>query len=161
MAKPVKAVPEGYHTLTPHLVIRDCERAIEFYKKAFGAEQRGEIAKGPSGKVMHAEIKIGDSVLMVVDEFPEMGSKSPQTIGGTAVSIHIYTDNADAAWKRATEAGASVLMPMADMFWGDRFGVVADPFGHHWSIAQHVKDMTPAEMEQAMKQAFAQPPPKK
>src|SRR5262245_35639403 len=156
----VRAIPEGYHSLTPHLVIRDCARAIEFYKKAFGAEERGR-APGPDGRIMHAELKIGDSIVMLSDEYPEMGGKSPQALNGSPVTINLYTEDANAAWKRATEAGATVRMPLGDQFWGDRYGQVTDPFGHHWSIAQHIKDVSPAEMKQAMDAMARQEPQKK
>jgi len=116
----VKAVPVGYHTITPALTIRDCARAIEFYKQAFGAKERGGIAKGPDGKVMHAELIIGDSVIMMADEFPEFGTLSPQSVGGSSVQLHIYLDNVDAAFDRAVKAGATVQTPLADQFWGDR-----------------------------------------
>jgi len=151
----VKPIPEGYHTLTPSLTVRNAERAIEFYKQAFGAEVRGGIAKGPDGKVMHAELKIGDSVIMLTDEYPEFGSKSPQSIGDSGMGLHIYLDNVDAAFDRAVKAGASVEMPVMDQFWGDRYGKLKDPFGHKWSMATHVRDMSQDEMEKGMDEAFA------
>jgi PhnB protein len=150
----VKPIPEGYHTITPFMTVRDAARAIEFYKKAFGATDRG-IAKDPSGKVMHAEIQIGDSVIMMSDEFPEFGSVSPQSVGGSSVGLHIYVDNVDAAFDRAVKAGAQVEMPVADQFWGDRYGRLKDPFGHKWSIATHVKDMSRDEMKHAMDEAMS------
>lgn len=146
----VKSIPEGYHTLTPFLTVRDAARAIDFYKKAFGATVRGELAKGPDGKVMHAEIKIGDSIVMLADEFPEFGTLSPQSVGGSPMGLHIYIDNVDAAFDRAVKAGAQVEMPVADQFWGDRYGKLKDPFGHKWSIATHVKDLSMDEMKGAM-----------
>ena len=149
----VKPVPEGYHTLTPSLTVRDAARAIEFYKQAFGAEVRGGVAKGPDGKVMHAELQIGDSVIMLTDEFPEFGSLSPQSSGGTGMSLHIYVDGVDAAFDRAVKAGAQVEMPVSDQFWGDRYGKLKDPFGHKWSIATHVKDMSADEMKRSMDEA--------
>jgi PhnB protein len=145
----VKPIPEGYHTLTPFLTVRNAERAIEFYKQAFGAQERG-VAKGPDGKVMHAEVKIGDSVIMLSDEFPEFGSLSPQSVGGSPMGLHIYIENVDAAFDRAVKAGAQVEMPVADQFWGDRYGKLKDPFGHKWSIATHVKDMSADEMKRSM-----------
>jgi PhnB protein len=151
----VKPIPEGYHTLTPSLTVRNAERAIEFYKQAFGAEVRGGVAKGPDGKVMHAELKIGDSVIMLSDEYPEFGSKSPQSIGDSGMGLHIYLDNVDAAFDRAVKAGASVEMPVMDQFWGDRYGKLKDPFGHKWSMATHVRDMSQDEMEKGMDEAFA------
>jgi len=151
----VKPVPDGYHTITPSLTIRDAARAIEFYKQAFGAKQRGDVAKGPDGKVMHAELMIGDSVIMLVDEMPEWGSLSPQSSGGSPVQLHIYLDNVDAAFDRAVKAGAAVEMPVADQFWGDRYGKLKDPFGHKWSIATHVKDLSEQEMKRGMDEAIA------
>ena len=150
----VKPVPEGYHTLTPSLTVRDAARAIEFYKQAFGAEVRGGIAKGPDGKVMHAELQIGDSVIMLTDEFPEFGSLSPQSSGGAGMGLHIYVDGVDAAFDRAVKAGAQVEMPVSDQFWGDRYGKLKDPFGHKWSIATHIKDMSADEMKRSMDEAM-------
>jgi uncharacterized glyoxalase superfamily protein PhnB len=142
MAKPV---PEGMHTLTPHLSMDGCDKAIEWYKKAFGAELLSR-APDPSGKkVWHAAMKIGDSVFFLNDTMPEMGGGTPQT-----ANLWIYTDKVDTWWKRATEtAGAKVTMPIADMFWGDRMGTVQDPFGNKWSLAQHIKDMSPEEMKRS------------
>ncbi|MGC1452068.1 MAG: VOC family protein [Candidatus Sulfotelmatobacter sp.] len=125
----VKPIPEGYHTLTPYLTVRDAVRAIEFYKQAFGAQERG-VMKGPDGKVMHAELKIGDSIIMLGDEFPEYGALSPQSTGGAGLGLHIYVDGVDAAFDRAVKAGARVDMPVSDQFWGDRYGKLTDPFGH-------------------------------
>jgi PhnB protein len=151
----IKAVPDGYHTLTPHLVVKGASQAIEFYKKAFGAEEIGR-APGPDGKsLMHAELKIGDSRLFLVDEFPEMDCRGPQTIGGTPVTIHMYVEDVDAAFNKAVAAGAQVRMPLADMFWGDRYGVLADPFGHAWSLATHKEDLTPEEIATRAKAAFS------
>ena len=151
---PVKPVPEGYHTITPHLIVRDAARAIEFYKQAFGAKDRG-VMKGPDGKVMHAELQIGDSILMLADEMPEFGSRSPQSIGGSPTGLHIYTDNVDAAFDRAVKAGAQVEMPVMEQFWGDRYGKLKDPFGHSWSVATHVKDLSVEEMKRGMDEAMA------
>ena len=150
-----KPVPDGYHTLTPFLTVRDAERAIEFYQQAFGAELRGPVAKGPDGKVMHAEMKIGDSIIMLSDEFPDFGALSPQSIGGSGMGLHIYLDGVDAAFDRAVKAGATVEMPVMDQFWGDRYGKLRDPFGHKWSIATHVRDMSMDEMKQGMDDAMA------
>jgi len=152
---PVKPVPDGYHTLTPFLTCRDAARAIEFYKQAFGAKVRGGVAKGPDGKVMHAELQIGDSVIMLGDEYPEFGALSPQSIGGSGMGLHIYLDGVDAAFDRAVKAGAAVEMPVMDQFWGDRYGKLKDPFGHKWSIATHVKDMSEDEMKKGMDEAMA------
>ena len=153
MSTPVKPIPEGMHTITPHLTCAGAAEAIEFYKKAFGAVEMGRMP-GPGGKLMHAQIKIGDSFVMLVDEFPEWGAKGPKTLDGTPVTIHMYVPDAAAVFKRAVEAGATARMEMADMFWGDRYGVLIDPFGHQWSIATHIKDMTPEEMAQAGKAAM-------
>ena len=149
MAKAVKPVPEGYHTVTPYLVVKDAKRALEYYRKAFGAETKMSMPS-PDGRVMHAEVRIGDSMVFVSDEFPEMAPKirAPESTGGTVTgSIFLYVPDVDAVVKRAVDAGAKVTMPVADMFWGDRFGKVADPFGHHWGIATHKEDVTPQEME--------------
>jgi PhnB protein len=149
----VKPIPEGMHSVTPHLVCAGAADAIEFYKKAFGAIEGGRMP-GPDGKLMHAQIKIGDSHVMLVDEFPDWGSVGPKALGGTPVTLHLYVPDADAVFQKAIDAGATVKMPIADMFWGDRYGVVTDPFGHSWSIATHIKDMTPEEMAAAGKQAM-------
>jgi PhnB protein len=151
---PVKPVPDGYHTLTPFLTVRDAARAIEFYKKAFGASERG-IMKGPDGKVMHAELMIGDSIIMLSDEFPDYGALSPESVGGSGMGLHIYLDGVDAAFDRAVKAGAQVEMPVMDQFWGDRYGKLRDPFGHKWSIATHTKDLSMVEMKQGMDEAMS------
>jgi PhnB protein len=153
----VKPIPDGYHTLTPFLTVKDAARAIEFYKQAFGAEERG-VMKGPDGKVMHAELKIGDSIIMLADEFPEFGVLSPQTSGGAGMGLHIYIDGVDAAFDRAVKAGAQVEMPLAEQFWGDRYGKLKDPFGHHWSIATHTKDLSMDEMKRNMDEAMKHMP---
>jgi PhnB protein len=153
----VEAIPRGYHTLTPYMTVRDAARAIEFYKQAFGAEEKG-VMKGPDGKVMHAELRIGDSLFMIADEYPQFGSLSPQSIGGSGMGLHIYVEDVDAAFDRATKAGANVEMPVADMFWGDRYGKLVDPFGHKWSIATHKRDMSPGEIEQAQDEFMKQMP---
>jgi PhnB protein len=153
----VQAVPKGYHTLTPYLTVRDAARAIEFYKQAFGAKEKG-VMKGPDGKVMHAELVIGDSIVMLADEFPEFGSLSPQTTGGTGSGLHIYVENVDAAFDQAVKAGARAEMPVADMFWGDRYGKLVDPFGHKWSIATHTADLSMEEMKRGMDEAMAKMP---
>ena len=159
MSERIKAVPPGFHTLTPHLVVRNAKDALEFYKKAFNAEI-GNVAYMPNGKVMHASLRIGDSQLMLNDEMPEYGVLSPLSAGGnSAVTIHIYTENVDEAFNRAVSAGAQVKMPLMDQFWGDRYGVVTDPYGHKWSVASHIRDMSPEEMESGMKDAMAKMPP--
>ena len=143
-----KAVPEGYHSVTPALVVRDAAAAIEFYKKAFGAEEIDRMA-GPDGSIMHAEIRIGDSRIMLGEENEQWGARSPLLTNGNPGSLHIYVENADAAFDRAIKAGAKVRYPLEDAFWGDRYGKVTDPFGHEWGLATRVKEMTPAEMAKA------------
>lgn len=155
MKSTVKPIPDGFHTLTPHLVVKGADKAIDFYTKAFGAEVLCRMATPDGRTVMHADLKIGDSHLFVVDEFPEMGSRGPQSIGGTAVTIHMYVKDVDAAFDRAVAAGAKVIMPVADMFWGDRYGLVTDPFGHSWSLATHNEDLTPEEIAKGAQEAFA------
>jgi PhnB protein len=157
MTEPVKAVPTGFHTLTPHLTVRDADDALEFYKNALGAEVMG-VARTPDGRVLHAALRVGDSMLMLNDEFPEMGGLSPLSVGGTGVTIHIYTEDVDAAFDRALSAGAKVAMPLMDQFWGDRYGIVTDPFGHKWSLATHIKDMSPEEMQRGQDEAMAKMP---
>ena len=149
----VQAIPSGMHSLTPHLTCAGAADAIAFYQKAFNAVELGRMP-APDGRIMHAMLKIGDSHLMLNDEFPEHGGTSPASLGGSPVAIHIYVDDVDAAFQQAVDAGASVRMPVADMFWGDRYGMLVDPFGHKWSMASHIKDMTPEEMAQAMKAAM-------
>jgi len=158
MQEQVKAVPPGFHTLTPHLTVRDADKALEFYKNALGAEVL-HVARMPDGKIMHAGVRIGDSMLMLNEEFPEYGGLSPLSVGGTGVTIHIYTEDVDAAFNRALSAGAEVKMPLMDQFWGDRYGIVSDPFGHKWSLAAHVKDMSPEQMQLAQDEAMAKMPP--
>lgn len=146
---PVKPIPDGMHSLTPHLVCDGAAAAIEFYKKAFGAVEQARIP-GPEGRLIHASVRIGDSVLMLVDEWPDMGALGPRKLKGSPVTIHLYVPDADASLAQAVAAGATVTMPMADMFWGDRYGQVKDPFGHNWSIATHQRDLTPEEIAQNM-----------
>ena len=145
-ATAVRPIPEGYHTATPYLIIKDAANAIEFYKKAFGAVELFRMAD-PSGKVGHAEIKIGDSVIMLADEYPEMGYKSPQSLGGSPVSILLYFEDVDAVFKRALAAGAKETIPVKDQFYGDRNGTLHDPFGHVWTVATHKEDLSPEEMQ--------------
>jgi len=149
----VKPVPDGYHTLTPYLTVRNAPGAIEFYKQAFGATERG-VMKGPDGKVMHAELMIGDSIVMLAEEMPEYGALSPETTGGAGMGLHIYLDGVDAAFERAVKAGAQVEMPVMDQFWGDRYGKLKDPFGHKWSIATHTRDLSADEMKRGMEEAM-------
>ena len=134
-------IPEGYHSITPSIVVRDASSAIDFYVRAFGARELSRAAM-PNGKIMHAEIQIGDSRIMLADEFPEMGCLGPQSIGGTASSLHIFTEDVDAVYQRAIDAGATATMPLGDQFWGDRFGMLTDPFGHNWSIATRLRDVS-------------------
>jgi PhnB protein len=150
----VEAVPKAYGSLTPGLAIRGAAAAIAFYVKAFGAKELSRMP-GPDGKLMHAELKIGDRILMLGDESPEMGSPSPQTLGGSAVALMHYVKDVDAVFARAVAAGAKSLFPPADMFWGDRYGQVVDPFGHRWSIATHKADLTPKQMAKGMHEWMA------
>ena len=145
----VKAIPDGYNSLTPYLVCKGAAKAIDFYTKAFGAVETVRMP-GPNGQVMHAEVKIGDSILMLADENKERGALSPDTIGGTCVSVMFYTDDVDTVFNRAVSLGAKTEMPPADMFWGDRMGNLVDPFGHKWAIATHKEDVTPDEMQKRM-----------
>ena len=142
----IKPKPDAYHTVTPYLIAKDAAAAIEFYKKAFGATETMRMP-GPGGKVMHAEIKMGDSPIMLADEFPEMGARSPQSLGGSPVYLLVYVDDVDAVTARAIAAGAKVLQPVRDQFYGDRSGTIADPFGHSWTIATHKEDVTPEELK--------------
>ena len=140
-----KPIPEGYHTATPYLIIKDAARAIEFYKKAFGATEMMRFAQ-PDGKIGHAEIKIGDSHIMLADEFPEMGARSPQSLGGSPVSILLYVPDVDARFRQALAAGAKEMRPVKDQFYGDRSGTLTDPFGHVWTLATHKEDVSPEEV---------------
>jgi Uncharacterized protein conserved in bacteria len=141
----VKPIPDGYHTVTPYIVCRGAAKAIEFYAKAFGAKEMFRMPM-PDGSIAHAEIQIGDSMLMLGDENPEMGAVSPQTLNGTPVNIFLYVKDVDAAFQQAVKAGATSVMPPTDMFWGDRYSKLTDPFGHSWSIATHKEDVAPEEM---------------
>ena len=147
--KKVNPIPEGMHTVTPHLVCAGAAEAIAFYKKAFKATEITRLP-GPGGKLMHAAIQIGDSRVMLVDEMPGWGTLGPKARGGASVTMHLSVKDVDAFAAKAVAAGAKVVMPIADQFWGDRYGVLEDPFGHHWSVATHVKDVTPDEMMAAM-----------
>ncbi|WP_206996532.1 VOC family protein [Trinickia mobilis] len=148
----VKPIPEGHHSLTPHLICAGAAEAIEFYKKAFNAVEVARLP-GPNGRLMHASLKIGDSTLMLVDEMPEHGALGPKALKGSPVFVHLYVENADATVERAVAAGAKVTLPVADMFWGDRYGQLEDPFGHKWSVATHVRDVSPEEWPKAMANA--------
>lgn len=152
MAKPI---PDGFHTVTPALTVRDGARVIEFLKKALGAQELMRMP-GPDGKtIMHAELKIGDCIVMLSEEQPTMGCRAPASVGAPTSYLYVYVPDVDAAFKRAVDAGAKVLMPVANMFWGDRFGQVEDPSGHRWGLATHQEDVLPEEMSRRQKQFFA------
>jgi PhnB protein len=155
MTASVKPVPDGFHTATPSLVVRDAAKAIDFYKQVFGAEERMQMP-GPDGKIIHAEIKIGDSIVFLSDEIPNMGGKSPQSVGAYTGGIYLYVPNVDEIHQRAVDAGAKSAGPVSDMFWGDRVGHFVDPFGHAWSVSTHVADLTEQEMEQGAQEFYAQ-----
>ena len=151
----VQAIPDGYSTVTPHLVVEGAAEAIEFYKKAFGAEEMGRLPMPDGKRLMHAEIKIGDSRIMMVDAMEEFGSKGPKGFGGTPVSLNLYSEDAKGLFEQAVAAGCEVAMPLEEQFWGDLFGRLVDPYGHSWGVSQHVKDVTPEEMAEAGKAAMA------
>jgi len=144
-------IPQGMHSVTPHLVCAGAAKAIEFYKQAFGATEEARMP-GPDGRLMHASVKIGDSSVMLVDEMPEWGALGPKSLKGSPVTIHLYVEDVDAVVARAVKAGAKVTMPVADQFWGDRYGKLEDPFGHHWSVATHVRDVSMEEAQKAMRE---------
>ncbi len=146
---PTNPIPEGMHTVTPHLICAGAADAIEFYKKAFDATEKTRLP-GANGKLMHASIQIGDSTVMLTDEAPQWGTLGPKALKGSPVAIHLYVDDVDAFAARAVAAGAKMTMPVADMFWGDRYGQLEDPFGHRWSVATHIRTMSPEEMRKAM-----------
>lgn len=151
MSDTARSLPAGMHTLNPHIVCADCAGAMEFYKAAFGAVEEMRMP-GPEGKMMHAAMRFGDSMLMLMDEFPEWGAKGPKLIGGTPVTIHMIVDDVDAVFARAVDAGAKVVMPVADQFWGDRYGILEDPWGHSWSIATpSERQLSPEEIAENMK----------
>jgi len=151
---PVRPIPEGYHSISPSLTIDGAADAIEFYKRAFGATERMRMSM-PDGKIAHAELDIGDSVLMLNDALPQTSLKSPKQLGGSTVSVFLYVDDVDSVVQDAIDAGATVTMPVEDQFWGDRFGSVSDPFGHHWAIATHKEDLTPEEIAERGREAMA------
>ena len=154
-AQAVRPIPGGYHTLTPALIVHNAAEAIEFYKRAFGAQELGRMAAPDGQRVWHAELQIGDSRLMLGDEFPDMGDcRAPTSLGGTATSLHLYVEDADAVFQRAVDAGATVSMPLMDAFWGDRYGKLIDPFGHQWGIATRQEEVSEEEMARRA-QAFA------
>jgi uncharacterized glyoxalase superfamily protein PhnB len=149
MQHAARPIPEGYHSLTPHLVCEGAAEAMAFYRQSFGAVEVDRMP-GPGGKLMHATMRIGDSLVMLCDDFPEYGSPGPRALQGSPVVIHLYVPDADAVWERALAAGAKPLMPLGDTFWGDRYGQLVDPFGHRWAIATHLRDMTPQEIQDEM-----------
>lgn len=150
----VRPIPEGYHTITPYLTVQNAARAIDFYKRALGAKEIMRM-QGPGDKIGHAELRIGDSIVMISDEMPQAGNRSPQSLGGTGVNLFLYVDNVDSVFNNAISAGAKSDMRPEDMFWGDRYGKFTDPFGHSWSVATHKEDVSPQEMERRAKQAMA------
>jgi PhnB protein len=154
MASKVSPIPKGYHTISPNLVVSDADQAIDFYKKAFGAQELFRM-NFPSGKVVHAELKIGDSMLMLADEMPGGKCRAPQSLGGSPVNIFLYVEEVDRVFKQAVDAGAKVEMPLADMFWGDRWGSLTDPFGHSWSLATHKEDVKPDELRRRGQEEMA------
>jgi len=160
MSAQPKPIPDGFHTFTPYLAIKGATQAIEFYKRAFGAQERFRLP-GPDGKTIgHAEITIGDSILMLADEMPEYGNKSPQTLGGTPVNFALYVSDSDAAFARAVGAGAQIVRPLADQFYGDRSGTVVDPFGFHWSLMTHKEDVSPEELNRRLEIEYSRLPKK-
>ncbi len=160
MTASVKPVPEGFHTATPTLIVRDAAEAIEFYKSVFDAEERMRMPS-PDGKIMHAELKIGDSIIFLSDEFPNMGGKSPQTLGGHSGGVYLYVPDVDDVFQRALDAGAKTAMPVSDMFWGDRYGTLIDPFGHSWGVSTHVEDVSEEEMGKRAEAFYAEMAQKK
>jgi PhnB protein len=151
----VKPIPDGYHSVTPYLIVSGAAAAIEFYKRAFGATELVRMP-GPGGKVMHAEVKIGDSPVMLADEVPEMGHRGPQALGGTPVSIMLYVQDADKVFNQAVAAGAKVMRPLQDQFYGDRSGTITDPYGHVWTIGTHKEDLTPEEIDRRFAEQMKQ-----
>ena len=149
----VRAIPQGYTTVTPSMTVKDAPKVIDFYKKAFDAKEHMRMP-GPDGKIMHAEIQIGNAIIMMNDEV--MGSRSAQTLGGCPISFYVYVEDADAAFKKAIAAGAKQTYPITEMFWGDKMGTLEDPFGHKWTIAQHVKDVTPEQMKKGQEEFMKQ-----
>jgi PhnB protein len=150
-----KPIPEGYHTVTPYLAVDDAAAAIEYYTKVFGAKETVRM-DGPDGTIGHAELDVGDSKIMLSDPFPQASTKPPKELGGTSASVFMYVEDVDAVVKKAVDAGATITMEVQDQFWGDRFGSITDPFGHLWSIATHVEDVPPEEMEERAKKAMAE-----
>ena len=151
----VKPIPDGYHTATPYLIVTGAASALEFYKQAFGAVELFRMA-APDGRIGHAEMQIGDSRIMLADEFPDMGFRSPQSLGGTPVGLMLYVEDVDARFSRAVAAGAKVVRPVKDQFYGDRSGTLTDPFGHSWTLATHIEDLTMAEVQKRSESQFKQ-----
>lgn len=150
-----KAIPEGFSSITPVFVFKDSRKAIDFYKQAFGAQELFVMPGRDGNGVMHAELKIGNSIIMLGDECPEMSNKSVETLGGSPLNLYLYVENVDQAFRRALEAGAQSLVAVEDMFWGDRTGTVQDLFGYRWTLATHIKDLTPQELQQGVQEAYA------
>jgi PhnB protein len=157
----VKKIPDGYHSITPYLIVKNGSEAIEYYKKIFGAKEHGRMMTPDGKRIAHAEIEIGNSKLMLADEFPEMNSLSPNTIGGSPVGLFLYVDDVDKVFSQAVAEGAKVLMRVEDQFWGDRYGSIEDPFGHRWSISTHIQDLTEEELKKAAEESFAKIPENK
>jgi PhnB protein len=149
-----KPIPQGFRSVTPYLTVNDAARAIDYYKRAFGAQEVMRM-EAPGGKIGHAEIKIGDSIIMMADEMPGSGSRAPKSLGGNTAGIFLYVEDVDAVFKQAVSAGAQAEAQPADMFWGDRYGKLTDPFGHSWSVATHIEDVAPAEMSKRAQEAMA------
>lgn len=147
----VKAIPDGMHSITPYLTVDGADAAIDFYRKAFGAVELSRVAS-PQGKLVNAQLRFGNSMVMLMDAFPEMGALDPKALNGSPVTIHLQVEKVDEVFAQAVAAGATVTMPVADMFWGDRYGALRDPFGHHWSVATHTRDLTPQQIEEGMRQ---------
>jgi len=155
MTTEVKPIPEGFHTITPSLIVSDAAKAIEFYKQALGAEVLGVHTTPDGSKVSHSELKIGNSIIFVNDEFPEMGACAPTAAAAPSITFNLYVEDADASFAQAVDAGATSVMPVSEMFWGDRWGIATDPYGYKWAFCTHVKDVTPEELERASKEMFS------
>jgi PhnB protein len=153
MATKVKFIPNGFHAVTPYLIVKNAAQAIDFYKRAFGAHERYRLTMG--SRIGHAELQFGNSIVMLADEFPDCGNVSPQTLNGSPVSLALYVENVDQSFKRAVQAGATVKDPVENKFWGDRAGSVIDPFGHKWTLLTHTEDVSPSEMQSRMEHVFA------
>lgn len=154
MPNPVRPIPQGYHTLTPYLTVQNAKSAIEFYTKALGAKEIMRM-QGPNGRIGHAELKIGDSILMVADEMPRSNTRAPQSLNGSTAGMFVYVENVDSFFDRAVAAGAKPVARPENQFWGDRFGSFTDPYGHVWSVATHIEDVPPQEMERRAKEAMS------